>query len=468
MRIAVIGAGVSGLSLCHALEERLKAAGKSAEILLIEAEGRVGGKIRTHRESGYVMEWGPNGFLNNKPDTLELCLKLGIADKLLPSNDAARRRYIYSGGKLHELNPAGFVFGGLLTWHGKLRLLAEVMVPKRIDAPDESDESLADFVRRRLGAETLNKLIGPMAQGVYGGDPETMSLKSCFPTIYELEREYGGLIKGMFGKMAAARKNKGKGKAGSGPAGPGGVLTSFDGGLDVLTEALKSAFTGELLLDSPVRKVEAGPDGEGFVIHAGEGQGPIHVDVLVSASPSYAASEYLRSLDAGAAATLDEINYAPMAVMGLGYSEAEMGRPLNGFGFLVAMDEKVKLIGCLWDSSVFKGRAPEGKCSLRGMVGGGRDPETPFLPDAELTRVVRSELNTTMGIDGEPELVKIFRHEKAIPMYTIGHSGRLARLDKAEEAHRGLFFAGNAYRGVGLNDCVREANLVADKVMKVI
>lgn len=462
MRIAVAGAGVSGLALCHALQERLKSAGKSADIMLFEAEGRVGGKIRTNREKGYVMEWGPNGFLNNKPDTLELCRKLGIEDKLLPSNDAARRRYIYSGGKLHELNPAEFVFGSLLSWRGKIRLLGEVMAPRRTGT---TDESLADFVRRRLGREALDKLIGPMAQGVYGGDPETMSLQSCFPTIYDLERQYGGLFKGMLGKMKDKKRQKG---ATSGPAGPGGVLTSFEGGLDVMTEALRRAFTGELMLGSPVRRVEASSDGKGFIIHAGKGSPPVTADVFVSASPSYAAAEYIRPLDPEASETLNEIGYAPMAVIGLGYDRPEVAHPLNGFGFLVALGEGKRLIGCLWDSSIFTGRAPEGKCSLRGMAGGGRDIETPFLPDEELTGVVKSELKSMMDVGGEPEVVKIFRHEKAIPMYTIGHGERLLRLDKAEGRHKGLFFAGNAFRGVGLNDCVREAGAVADKAMRVI
>ncbi len=257
MRITIAGAGISGLSLAYAIQEKLEGAGKSAEIFLLDADDRVGGKIRTHHENGYIMEWGPNGFLNNKPDTLALTRKLGIEELLLPSNDAARKRYIYSGGRLNLLSPAGFLLGGLLSWRGKFRILKEYWIPRRTDT---SDESLADFVRRRLGREALDRLIGPMAMGVYGGDPERMALKSCFPTIYELEQKYGGLFKGMLGKMREKKqagggiKKAGGGKV-SGPGGPGGVLTTFYGGLDVLTDALGKAFKGKLLLNAPVLEV---------------------------------------------------------------------------------------------------------------------------------------------------------------------------------------------------------------------
>ena len=462
MRIAVAGAGLSGLSLCHALQEKLESSGKRAEIVLLESEDRVGGKVRTERTDGYVMEWGPNGFLNNKPDTLELCRKIGIEGLLLPSNDAARKRFIYAGGRLHELNASTFVFGSLLSWGGKFRLLGELFVPKRTAT---SDETLADFTRRRLGAETLERLIGPMASGIFGGDPETMSLKSCFPLIYNLERDYGGLFRGLFGKMREKKKQAGQK---SGPAGPGGVLTSFSGGLDVLTDSLRRAFKGEVLLKNPVLAVTQALGMKGFTIQSGSGETPINADVFVTASPAYAAAGFLAALDPALPGTLSEIQYAPMAVVGLGYDKAKISHPLDGFGFLVGMKEGRRLIGTLYDSSVFKGRAPEGKCSLRSMAGGGRDIRTPFFLDSEIKDLVLSELKIMMGIDAAPELVKIFRHEKAIPMYTVGHSDRLAKLDSMEVKYPGLFFAGNSFRGVGINDCVRDAYAVADKVMKVI
>lgn len=466
MRIAVAGAGLSGLSLCHALQERLGAAGKSARITLFESEPRTGGKVQTIKDDGYLVEWGPNGFLNNKPDTLILCQKLGIDNKLMPSNDSARKRYIYAGGKLHRLpeGPGSFFASKLISWPGKFRLMSEIFVKP---APPDTDQTLAEFAVRRLGPEALEKLIGPMASGVFGGNPETMSLKSCFPTIHALEQNYGGLFKGMVGKMREKKKSDADKSQKAGPAGPGGVLTSFEGGLEVLTKSLQDAFTGELLLGCPVRKVERDADGR-YVVHAGADADPVVADVFVSASPAYAASGFLACVDPAISSVLDEILYAPMAVITFGMQLGRIGIPLDGFGYLVGMKEQNRLLGTLWDSSIFPGRAPEGYGSLRSMVGGARDVVTPFLPDEALTGVVRKELREIMHVQGEPEFVKLFRHEKAIPQYTVGHSKRLEKLDALEKKHKGLFFAGNAFRGVGINDCVREAIAVADKVMGLV
>ena len=466
MKIAVAGAGLSGLSLCHALQEKLDLAGKSASITLFESEARTGGKVQTIKEDGYLVEWGPNGFLNNKPDTLELCHKLGIAKLLLPSNDAARKRYIYAGGRLHRLpeSPPAFIGSKLISWPGKFRLMAEPFVPK---IKSGVDETLADFARRRLGPEALERLIGPMASGVFGGDPETMSLRSCFPRIYELERDYGGLFKAMLKLMMKKRREQPAAQK-AGPAGPGGVLTSFDGGLEVLTRALGKAFKGEVRLGQPVLKVEKAADGKGFVIHAGGSHDVFTADVFISASPAYAAADFLSPIDPNIPEVLEQIKYAPMAVVCMGTELENIGVPLDGFGFLVGMREGRRLLGSLWDSSIFPGRAPEGFGSLRSMAGGARDLATPALPDAELAEVVRKELSDIMGLTGVPKFLKVFKHEKAIPQYTVGHGDRVARLDAIEARHQGLLFAGNSFRGVGINDCVREAYNVADKAMLLI
>ncbi len=465
MRIVVAGAGLSGLSLCHALEEKLAGAGRTAEIFLFESEGITGGKVRTIKEDGYLVEWGPNGFLNNKPDTLELCKKLGIDKIMLPSNDAARKRYIYAGGELHRLpeSPGAFLASRLLSWPAKLRLMGELFVPP---APADRDQTLAEFAVRRLGPETLERLIGPMASGIFGGDPETMSLKSCFPRIFELERDYGGLFKAMIKLGLQKKKEKKKKDEKSGPAGPGGVLTSFEGGLEVLTNSLRDAFKGTIFMQAPVQKVEKDPDG-GFIVHAGGQKSPVKADVFVTASPAYAASSFLAPVDPAIPGTLDRIPYAPMSIICFGLKKEGVGHSLDGFGFLVGMKEKSRILGSLWDSSIFPGRAPEGYCSLRSMAGGARDTKTPFLTDPELVGIVEKELGHIMGLKSKPEFVKVFRHEQAIPQYIVGHGKNLEQCDSLETKHRGLFFAGNSFRGVGINDCVREAYLVADKILKL-
>jgi len=461
MRIAVAGAGLSGLTICHALQEGLSEAGKDAEIFLFESEGRTGGKVQTIKENGYLVEWGPNGFLNNKPDTLELCRKLGIDDRLLPSDDNARKRFVYAGGTLHRLpeSPPSFFKSRLISWPGKLRMMREILVKP---APPGNDQTLAEFATRRLGPEALEKLIGPMASGVFGGDPETMSLKSCFPAIYNLEQEYGGLFKGLLGKMKE-KKRAAKDAPKSGPAGPGGVLTSFQGGLEVLTGALTDAFNGTLLKASPVTRVVR--TDAGYEVHADGQDSPIRVDAFVSASPAYAASVFMRGIDPSICEAFDAIPYAPMAVVTFGIRKENIGRDLDGFGFLVGMKEHNRLLGTLWDSSIFPGRAPEGYGSLRSMLGGARDMATPFEGEDKLVGYVKEDLGEIMGLHSDPEFVKVFVHEKAIPQYLVGHSRNIDALDAMEKKHPGVFFGGNALRGVGINDCVREGIAVADRVV---
>ncbi len=243
------------------------------------------------------------------------------------------------------------------------------------------------------------------------------------------------------------------------------MLTTFYGGLDVLTDALGKAFKGKLLLNAPVREVRR--TDEKFTVSAAGLDAPFETDIFITAAPAHAAKDFLSGLDPQLKETLSEIEYVPMSVVGMGFKKTELNSGLDGFGFLVAMDEARKLIGCLWDSSVFTDRAPAGRASIRAMLGGGKDYKTPFLPDGQLTDLTLQELEITMALKARPELTRVFRHEKAIPMYTLGHSERLATLDKAEDKYRGLFFAGNAYRGVGLNDCVKDAYSVAEKVLRL-
>jgi len=461
MRIAVAGAGLSGLTICHALQQKAAERGIGAEILLFESEGRTGGKVQTIKEGGYLVEWGPNGFLNNKPDTLELCRRLGIDGRLLPSDDNARKRFIYAGGALHRLpeTPPAFFKSRLISWPGKLRLMLEILVRP---APPGNDQTLAEFATRRLGPEALEKLIGPMASGVFGGNPETMSLKSCFPAIYNLEQEYGGLFKGLLGKMKEKKKTA-RNAPKSDMAGPGGVLTSFEGGLEVLTQALTDAFNGRLMKSCPVRRVVR--TDSGYEIHADGLDSPVTVDAFVSASPAYAASEFMRGLDPAISEVYDRIPYAPMAVVTFGLRAEDVGRDLDGFGFLVGMKEKSRLLGTLWDSSIFPGRSPSGYASLRSMLGGARDLVTPFEGEDKLVGYVKEELGKIMGLRSAPEFVKVFVHKKAIPQYLVGHSRNVEELDALEKKHPGVFFGGNALKGVGINDCVREGLAVADRVL---
>jgi len=462
-RIVIVGAGISGMCTAHSLVREFSAAGRSVEILLFEAEKVPGGKMRTIREDGFHMEWGPNGFLTNKPHSLELVKELGAEDRLARSSDLARKRFIFSGGRLHRLpeTPQAFFRSRLLSLRGRVRILGELFAP---GTPEGGvDESLGDFARRRLGPEALEKLIDPMVTGIYAGDPDRMSLASCFPLIHDLERKYGGLLKGM---IALQRERKKAGEKREMSAGPGGVLMSFDHGVQALTDLLADRLSDGLHLGVKVNRVSRR---EGKILLSLEDsgrRGEIDTDVAVLATPAYAAAGLLEELDASFREALAAIPYSPISVVALGYDKAALGNPLDGFGFLIPRGERRKILGALWDSSVFPNRAPEGKALIRAMVGGVRRPELAALPPDEMFRLVRSELSATMGVTAKPVLSRSFFHERGIPQYLVGHGKVLERIEERLAAHPGIYLNSNAYRGIALNDCVLQSRLTAERIAR--
>lgn len=463
-RIAIIGAGISGLSTAYAIERLAGEAGLAVEVTVFEREERTGGKIWSIKEEGYLCEWGPNGFLDSKPMTLDLCDHLGIRDRLKRSNDNARKRFIYSGGRLNRLPENGpmFLQSKLISWPGKIRLVQEFIKPKRTDGVDET---LADFARRRLGAEALDKLIGPMVSGIFAGNPETMSLKSCFPRIHELEQEYGGLLKAM---MKLARQKKAETKAGkqvASAAGPGGVLTSFVDGIQELTDATVRGLKGKVQTGNAVSGLK--PIEGGWELRLADGSN-FDAEVVVSAAPAHVLKELTWSLDGELSELLDGIPYATMNIICFGYEQAKIERNLDGFGYLIPKKEGCKILGTLWDSSIFPARAPEGHVLLRSMMGGATNPEAIDLSDAEVKERTMAELKKIMGISAEPDFVRIFRHQRAIPQYVVGHAERLAAIDERLKAHAGLILTGNAFFGIGLNDCVNAADKAGEQVVSCL
>ncbi|RLB78709.1 MAG: protoporphyrinogen oxidase, partial [Deltaproteobacteria bacterium] len=447
-RIAIIGAGISGLATAYAIEQQSAQSGFEVETVVVEKESRIGGKILSIKEDGYLCEWGPNGFLDNKPMTLDLCKQLQVDQQLLCSDDNARKRFIYSEKILHQMpeNGPAFLKSKLISWPGKFRLAGEMVIPKRQGG---GDETLAEFGRRRLGGEALDKLISPMVSGIFAGDPETMSLKSCFPRIHELEQQYGGLIRAM---LMLARKKRAEikaGKAVASAAGPGGVLTSFRGGIQELTDGIAAALAGEVLSGHGVEKIEQKQDG--FLLHL-EGGKQLEVDMVVTAAPAYAVASMLDGLNDKSSAILRQIPYATMNVICFGYQRERIDYDLNGFGYLIPKAEGCNTLGTLWDSSIFSHRAPEGKVLLRSMMGGAANSAAIDFSEDEVMARTRNDLKQIMGIDCEPEFVKVFRHHHAIPQYTRGHGQRLQELEGSLQDTPDLILTGNAFYGVGLND----------------
>ncbi len=463
-RIAIIGAGISGLSTAYAIEQQAAAAGLEVSVEVLERDERTGGKIWSIKDEGYLCEWGPNGFLDSKPMTLELCDQLGIKDDLERSNDNARKRFIYSEGMLHRLPENGpmFLQSKLISWPGKLRLAGEMVIPKRTDG---ADETLADFARRRLGAEALDKLIGPMVSGIFAGNPEQMSLQSCFPRIHELEQEYGGLLKAM---IRLARQKKAEVKAGkqvASAAGPGGVLTSFVPGIQMLTDATGRALQGQVRTGAAVTELKPGADG--WQLRLADDTS-LEADIVVSAAPAHVLKQLVRPFDTQLSDLFAEILYSPMNVICCGFEQGEVGHDLDGFGYLIPRKEGCHVLGTLWDSSIFPQRAPEGHVLLRSMMGGATNAGAIDLSDEEVLQRTLTDLKRIMGVTAQPRFVRIFRHARAIPQYTPGHARRVEAITERLEELNGLFVTGNAFFGVGLNDCVNASNQVADKVIAAL
>ena len=448
-RIVVVGGGIAGLSIAWALRWR----DPSVELLLLERGARTGGNIRTEHVDGYTCEWGPDGFLDSAPDTLRLVRQIGLERRLLPSRDAARKRYIFRNGRLHQVpqSPAALVTSGLLSARAKARLLCEPFTRRR----PADDESIHDFATRHIGAEAASIMVGSMVSGIYAGDASALSLHACFPKMWEMESKHGSLVRAMI----ATRKQR---KPSDVPGAPAGKLTSFREGMVELVDALTEMLADVVRLNTRVLNVRRDPETGGWSVLTTAGH--IDADGVVLAGPAAESSEFLRTFDPRLARELDDIPTAPVVVLALGYDAATIG-PLDGFGFLVPRTEHIRTLGALWESSIYPNRAPEGKALLRVILGGALDREAVTLGDDELSLIVRQDLEKTMGIRVEPEFVRITRHSRGIPQYERGHLARLDRIGTLTAAHPGLFLAGNSYRGVSMNSCIAEADTIAERVL---
>jgi protoporphyrinogen/coproporphyrinogen III oxidase len=439
MRIGIVGAGLSGLATAF----YVKRARPDVELVVFEANPGPGGAMRTEVIEGFRFEAGPNGFLTNKPDCLQLVQDSGAAEHLLPSSDLARKRFIYTD-RLHRMpeSPPLFVQSKLLSWPQKLRMAGEVFVPARRDGPEES---LRDFGNRRLGAGFTSVFLDAMSAGIYGSTPDKLSVEAAFPLVVALEREYGGLFRGMIAK----RKRE---------AGPGGVLTSTKGGISTLANHLRGVIEAEWRFNEPVQAVER--DAAGFRITSTAGV--TEVDRVVICATSYAAAGMVQSLDAELARRLAAIDYSPIAVVGFGYRS--LPDPLDGFGLLTTSAARLPILGVLWDSSIFPDRAPPGCKSIRVLLGGQRSPELVDQDEAGLIRTARAGLEKSMGLTQDADVTFVKRWDRGIPSYAPGHIANVKAIFERVGAIPGLYLNCNAYRGIAMNDCARNSRELAARI----
>jgi oxygen-dependent protoporphyrinogen oxidase len=459
-RIVVVGGGISGLAIAFRLKRDF-----GLNAIVLESADRPGGKAQTQAVGDFTCEEATNSWLDKEPAARGLLRDLRISDRIQPADKSAARRFIYRNGTLREvhMHPLKFMTSSLLSVDARFRLAMEPFIKKgRADL----DETLADFAARRLGPKARDILIGPMASGIYAGDPSRMSLKSCFAKVFELEQRHGSLIRG----MAALKKEKKL--TGEDPstvqAGPSGVITSLKGGVSDLVRALVNDLQEGLRTGQRVEEIRASETG-GFSISV-DGCEKLFADAVISAAPAWASSSYLRPLDEDAARAFGEIVYPGLDVVCLGFHKTQVACDLDGFGFLVPRNQGMTILGSLWTSSIFPGRAPKDHILIRTMIGGMLEPQVAGWAEEQVMDEVRRDLEGVMGIPRteEPVVARIFRHEKAIPQYHVGHEKLTCRIRQAESRHRGFFAAGNSIGGIGVIDCIRESTPTAKRVFEFI
>lgn len=460
-KIAIIGGGISGLSALHFIKTNLP---DRCQVTLFEKEDRLGGTIGTDQTDRFISDWGPNGFLDKVPLTLEMIEQLGGSNLLEPANPLAEKRFIYCHNRLNEIvpSPVKFMTSSLLSLKGRMRIAIEPFIKSRKNW--DEDETIHDFVARRIGPEAAEIMVGPMVSGIFGGNARKLSLKACFPIMVEMEKEYGSLIKAMIAKMRAAKKDKSKAgdpSGSAGPSGPAGRLTSFSGGLFTLIERFQDKYASDIVKSCGVESIMSIDNKYLIKFDHGPQQ---EFDGVICATQAYSAARIISSVDSNIAEVLESIPYASIAVVCLGYKKEQIGRPADGFGFLIPRGQGKRILGSIWTSSIFADRCPEGMAQFRIMIGGDTDPEAVNLEDDELVEVVRSDFDSIMNITTKPEYQNIFRYRRGIPQFIVGHPDKMDRLDNYLKDFPGLYFTGNAYEGVSLNDCVVRSDKVVTKL----
>lgn len=451
VRAAIVGGGITGLATGAWLEHDHGI----DDYVILEASSRAGGKIRSDLDAGFTLEWGPQGFLDNAPDTLELTSIQGLDDVLVRADDGAADRFILREGRLRRVatSPPAFMFSDILPLGGRLRLLGEPFAPPH----PGHDETVFEFARRRIGRQAAEVLVDAMVTGVFAGDSRKLSLAATFPRMAAMESEHGSLTRALFAKMREARR---AGSRSAGPAGPGGTLTTFPGGMIRLTDRLAESAGDRLLLKRPLQTLER----RGPMHSLNTEQGVIEAETVLLALPSGRTARLMTELAPDAVQPLAETPTAPIAVVMLGYRDKNaFSRPVSGFGFLVPHGEDDALLGTLYCHDIFPGQAPDGSLFLRAMVGGARAPDVVGENDDILTARVRASLAKVLGADPEPDRVWIVRWEQGISQYTVGHLDRVAAAESAARK-ADIELAGSPYRGVSVNDCIKQARAAATRL----
>lgn len=462
-RVVIVGGGISGLSAAFALLEQARSKDAPFQCTVVEGQDYLGGKIVTNRRDGVITEGGPDSFLTTKPAALALCEKLGLSSQLINTNQENAQTFTYSKGRLRQF-PQGLIsmvptkvgplfHSGVLSWAGIARMGADWIIPRRARPNDE--ETLAEFFSRRLGSEAFDRLIEPLVSGIYAGDANELSVDATFPHLVELERKYGSLIKGALAMQRARPTHKPDSKART-------LFTTLRGGLGDLVTSLTerlSAAGVSLRRGANVRAVhilrsQADPSYR-LELEGGEG---LEAEAVILATPAYVSARLLRSLDDEVTTFLDQIPYASTMTISMVFPEPEVVRLIRGYGFVVPRVENRSLIAATWSSMKWAERAPAGQCLVRCYMGGRGREHLLDLDDAELTGRACRELEAIAGIQTRPLHVEVYRWPRAMPQYIRGHRERVRHIRERVARQPGLYVTGAAYDGIGIPDCIRDAD----------
>jgi oxygen-dependent protoporphyrinogen oxidase len=449
IEVAIVGGGIAGLATAFELAQR------GTSFVVLDGASRAGGVIISEEIDGFTVDGGPDALLVQKPEGIKLCEELGLGNRLVPTKPP-RLAYIQRGGRLHAL-PAASVLGiptrlgpfartGLFSWAGKLRMGAELFVPRR---KDEGDESIGSFMTRRFGAEATTYLAEPLLAGIHAGDVDRLSLHALFPRLAKAERNHGSVIRAFRSTPEPRVPN------------PGGAFRSLPGGLSEMIHALVAALgTANIRLNARVSAITGhGP----FIVRTERGDA-IEARAVVIATPAYVTSALVRGLDDELARLTGEIPYASAGTVALAFRRSAITHPLNGSGFVVPRVEKTGILAGSWLSSKWPHRAPDNRVLLRTFVGGARDPQALEQTDEELIARSIAALEPLIGITGEPLFARVYRFDRGNAQHEVGHLARVAAIDRALAKHPGVFLTGSGFRGVGIPDCVADGRATARQV----
>ncbi|HVJ69445.1 MAG TPA: protoporphyrinogen oxidase, partial [Caulifigura sp.] len=457
-RIAVVGAGFSGLAAAIRVSDLAANAGRAIELRVFESAGAVGGLVATQRIGDYLVERGADSFITNKPAGVEMCRRLGLESRLISTDPRFRQSFILSHG-CPVPTPAGFQLIAptriraflktpLLSWRGKKRVLAEPRIGVRRDG---EEESVAGFARRRFGDEAYERMIQPMVGGIYTGDLERLSLRATFPRFEEMERQYGSVLRGLRRQRTADASGARY-----------GLFVSLRGGMLELLEAMVAEVgASRLSLDARVEQLSRNKSATWNAVVEGKS---FEFDAVILALPAYHAASLVSSIDAELAGQLAEIEYSSSAIVVSGHRLADVRHPLNGAGLVIPHVEKRRILAVSFASRKFPGRAAEGRVILRTFLGGALQGDQLSQDDDALKRTVLDELANILGVSGVADFCEVVRYSRGIPQFVIGHRDRVARIEDLVRKLPGLALAGNAYHGVGVPDAIQSGLNAAEAV----